>query len=54
VQDGEEIEIDKSLYVDDSTGYQGSDEGALELVDGLSEFSAAVGIVIMLSKSEQV
>ena len=51
VQEGEEINIDKSLYADDSTGYQGSDEGAQELVDGLSEFSAAVGIVIKPSKS---
>jgi hypothetical protein len=28
VQEGEEINIDKSLYTDDSTGCQGSDEGA--------------------------
>jgi hypothetical protein len=29
-----DIEIDKSLYADDSTGYQGSDEGAQELHHG--------------------
>ena len=45
------MDIDKSLYADDSTTYQGSDEGAQELVDGLSDFSAAVGIVIKPSKS---
>ena len=51
VQEGEEMDIDKSLYADDSTTYQGSDEGAQELVDGLSDFSAAVGIVIKPSKT---
>ena len=34
-----------------ATTYQGSDEGAQELVDGLSDFSAAVGIVIKPSKT---